>query len=801
MNFKKILVLVMTFAMLFTVAAPALGVFAEEDNDDANLVENLKAPLEHAYNFVLENYDEAYAYAYGIVDEKGYIDIAVDAFDVALDAIDTAIDAVNTADLGADLKADVVVELEAAKATLVEVQGAIEAGNLDNVDGLVESVSDLTDDLYTHLGNAKTVLGQATADATPYVVEAIELVEAYVADELVPTLLATAEEFAYAVVDYVLTNIDDIYYSIPEVAVDVFENVLEAVVLVQVYVGNAIDATVDFVLETYNTVLDLAWELHDNRDEVIAFAQDLYIELLLYVAELDAEYDLQGKFETVFGITVGEAVELLETLANHIYDNKDVAIDAFYDILETIKEVGHAEFAKAIELYNVVLNVLEGTYGNTEDLVIVTGQIFSYVYDFVVANNTLGEIKEHCDNIVDLIAATYGDTKDIYEVGVKIYAYAVEIFNDTFTTDYELTIDSSYVALGNATYGKELAEMLHLSDKYSSFDLDDDYLDALSGADFVTVRIDNGQIIEFAVSQATNFVFGSNLDWSAHLDAEGQAALNDVLVAAEAELIRSGKAAEWAEMFNLSEEFVASVVVYALESAVYAYADLIADLETVLSDIYTAAPNATVVITGVQNPFETLGLEAYGIDLSGYSDEINAVLDVFNAQLVAVAYVNENTIYVDSDDAADIYAALNVTCAHAYDDCEDTTCNICGETRVAPGHTYGDYVSNNDAKCEVDGTKTAVCSVCGHEETVTDNGSALEHKWGEWVTVVEPTRTEEGKKEHKCELCGKVETDSITPIGGINPIVPVLIVVAAAAIAGVLYYRKKKVAPANNENK
>ena len=40
-------------------------------------------------------------------------------------------------------------------------------------------------------------------------------------------------------------------------------------------------------------------------------------------------------------------------------------------------------------------------------------------------------------------------------------------------------------------------------------------------------------------------------------------------------------------------------------------------------------------------------------------------------------------------------------------------------------HTFGNYVSNNDATTEVDGTKTRECSVCGYKETVVDVGSKI----------------------------------------------------------------------------
>ena len=756
-----------------------VGVFAQEDNNDT-LVEDLKAPIEHAFNFVLGHYDDAYAYAYDYIVSEEYVGIASGAIDTAIEALDVAINGVDLGDFGA-LEADVKVELEAAKATLVEVKAIVNSGDLAEVDGLVSSIFALEDDLYTHLYNANVALAQATSDATPYVVEAIATVEAYVAEEVVPALLTAAEEFAQAAVDYFFTNIDDIYYSIPGVAADVYENVLETVILVYVYVGNAIEDTVDFVVTTYYEVLDLAWALHDNREEAIAFAQELYVELLAHVAEMDGKYDLQGKFETVFGLTVEEAVELLETLGNHIYDNKDEALEAFETILATVKETGHAEVAKALELYNVVLNVLEGTYGNTADIVTVTTQIFSYVYDFVVGNNTFGEIKEHCDNIVDLIAATYGETKDLEIVVAQIYAYAVEIFNGTFSTDYELTVDSLYVSLGNATYGEELAEMLHLGNKYHNFGLDEDYLDTLADADFVTVRIDNGEIIEFAISQATNY--GTELDWNNYLDAEGQAALADVLAAVKAELIRNGKAAEYAvvvealinEQFGslatvtLNDEFVASVAVYAIESALYAYAGLIERLETVLADVYATAPNATVVITGVQNPLADLG-----VDLGEYAGAVEAVLDIFNAQLVAVAYANENTIYVDSTDAADIYAALTVTCAHVYTDCEDTTCDLCGEVRVAPGHKYGEWCVVKEAAVGVEGSEERTCSVCGHVDVRSID--ALPAPIPEENT---PAPQPEPKKNHTGLVIG--------------------ILVAVAAVAGVLVYRKKKANPAPSE--
>ncbi len=52
----------------------------------------------------------------------------------------------------------------------------------------------------------------------------------------------------------------------------------------------------------------------------------------------------------------------------------------------------------------------------------------------------------------------------------------------------------------------------------------------------------------------------------------------------------------------------------------------------------------------------------------------------------------------------------------------------CGHTEEISGkavHSFGDYVSNNDATTETDGTKTRECSVCDYEETVVDEGSKI----------------------------------------------------------------------------
>ncbi|MCM1382849.1 MAG: leucine-rich repeat domain-containing protein, partial [Muribaculaceae bacterium] len=89
-------------------------------------------------------------------------------------------------------------------------------------------------------------------------------------------------------------------------------------------------------------------------------------------------------------------------------------------------------------------------------------------------------------------------------------------------------------------------------------------------------------------------------------------------------------------------------------------------------------------------------------------------------------------------------------------------CEICGAEYGEPnGHNFTDYVSDGNATCTVDGTKTAKCDNCEETDTVTDAGSKKEHNFSNGsclncgtadpnytepvvteTTVTEPTETE-----------------------------------------------------------
>ncbi len=79
----------------------------------------------------------------------------------------------------------------------------------------------------------------------------------------------------------------------------------------------------------------------------------------------------------------------------------------------------------------------------------------------------------------------------------------------------------------------------------------------------------------------------------------------------------------------------------------------------------------------------------------------------------------------------------------------------------ALGHSFTNYVSDGNATCTKDGTKTAKCDRCDEKDTVTDEKTAFGHNFGEWKEIKPATEEEDGLKERACARCGETEEQSI----------------------------------------
>lgn len=126
-------------------------------------------------------------------------------------------------------------------------------------------------------------------------------------------------------------------------------------------------------------------------------------------------------------------------------------------------------------------------------------------------------------------------------------------------------------------------------------------------------------------------------------------------------------------------------------------------------------------------------------------------------------------------------------------------CSICNQVIVAPkdttpalGHKYDNYVSDDNATCTSDGTKTAVCSNgCGTKNIVKDVGTKLPHNIVANASV-EPTCTMPGKKGGShCSSCGMViEESEISGAAKGHSLTKISAIAATATRAGNSEYYK-----------
>ena len=158
------------------------------------------------------------------------------------------------------------------------------------------------------------------------------------------------------------------------------------------------------------------------------------------------------------------------------------------------------------------------------------------------------------------------------------------------------------------------------------------------------------------------------------------------------------------------------------------------------------------------------------LSAKGYIADIDANVTELSVKL----YLFDDHVHVPAEPVEENRVPATCETDGSYD--LVTYCSVCGdklktETKTIPatGHSFTDYVSNNDATCEEDGTKTAECdNGCGKTDTVTDEGSKLGHKFTNYISNGDATCEADGTKTAECDNgCGK--TDTITDEGSKLP--------------------------------
>ncbi len=107
--------------------------------------------------------------------------------------------------------------------------------------------------------------------------------------------------------------------------------------------------------------------------------------------------------------------------------------------------------------------------------------------------------------------------------------------------------------------------------------------------------------------------------------------------------------------------------------------------------------------------------------------------------------------FIDSDTFSGCPSNLKIICActntYVTEYCDNNNLNY------VPIHTFGNYVSDQNATCSQYGTTTAKCDYCNAKKTIDDYSSLKEHLWDTGVVTKQPTSTLDGEHTYYCQLC------------------------------------------------
>ncbi len=167
-------------------------------------------------------------------------------------------------------------------------------------------------------------------------------------------------------------------------------------------------------------------------------------------------------------------------------------------------------------------------------------------------------------------------------------------------------------------------------------------------------------------------------------------------------------------------------------------------------------------------------------------------IPALNHSFAGQAYVSDNNATCEQD------GTKTAKCVrYGTGGCTET--DTVTDTGSKLGHFFEveDYVSNNDATCEQDGTKTAKCvrygtGDCTETDTVTDTGSKLGHLFEDYVSNNDATYEHDGTKTAKCvryDQCGETHT---IPDEGSRLIAPPLYRVTAKDGRDIAYTAEQK---------
>ena len=535
--------------------------------------------------------------------------------------------------------------------------------------------------------------------------------------------------------------------------------------------GNTLDLFDVVVPGIKGEIMDFIENIEKEIAEIKAEIEELYEALMELNSELNRLYDklaeLYAKLETAVGdakedilaeiekvkAAIDEIIKAAKQIEAYIKELEEFVaenggyIDALKAALEEIDSVKNAFVKELLEAIKDSLNV---DYDRDEES-----------YYVAIGGNALNTENNYAELLAEKLGVPAAVLGADLRVSDLLAILDAEYVNDAYGT---ALIDAETRELLAAYYAAELEAADLITLDFGNADFTTFATTQLLG---YLVETNKAELAPFAALMDLDLdAFKAyELDWTRFEGVSDYVDVAAILEAVEEKLIESGIPAEVVYTTTLSDLtgidwtpvfpddsvqltiFPADMVMYAVECYLYSAVNYAYNLAAAIEAVHAINPDAEVVVLGTFNALEGLVIDLGDGSVLNVSDFAAKAVTGLNAFTLATVVAAEKTTYVDIpavetiieadgvvtlDEfisieslgfnadaltpseagsayiAEQIYNALTLTCAHAYDDDCDADCNICGEEREVADHVY-------DNACDAD------CNVCGADREVADH--------------------------------------------------------------------------------
>ena len=484
----------------------------------------------------------------------------------------------------------------------------------------------------------------------------------------------------------------------------------------------------------------------------------------VYLAELGVYDNISEGVGAILGklnMDLSELREKLEELKDTVQDEAQAIVDEIEDLLEDIQELlskANGLTKDALDKINDAIADVKEALDNLRD--VINGEYESFkdmLIDLIEAKDNLIAALQNLSDVLQSEAKEIYDqvTGAIDSAKAALDAFKTAIYN-ALHGEYTVSKDSLYVPIGDADYAEELAALLGLKADQIGNELTED-------ADLITVDFGGSDTADFINAQLVGMVAGvikndatlsgllkgkfgptieevlagygvdltadvAELPWESLLDEETIRAKDKLVAKIVADAVEDGRIVEkytldvgamvqpiidaelgvpgLVTIDCVVEIPVAELAAELLDNVLFCYVAVAAERAATLDEIRETAPNAEIVVLGMEADDEDLvfGVGDFTMDFSEYGEILAGFV---NAHYFAYALMyGENVTFVAENSAKAIYAALNVSYEKTglWGDANgDGIVNTTDARLVLQYYTSAGSVAINTAVCDVDG--------------------------------------------------------------------------------------------------